>query len=113
MDEAFSALDPGTRREMQEMIHGLWQSLGTTVLFVTHNTHEALRMGSRVVVLAKETPDHGSRVVRESRDSRGVARRSRRARAPSGGSLGRQTAEAIAGAFWREVTRGGGVAGHG
>jgi len=65
MDEAFSALDPGTRREMQQMIHGLWQSLGTTVLFVTHNTHEALRMGSRVVVLAKETPDHGSRVVRD------------------------------------------------
>jgi NitT/TauT family transport system ATP-binding protein len=63
MDEAFSALDPGTRREMQQMIHGVWQSTGTTVLFVTHNTLEAVRLGSRVVVLAKETPDHGSRVV--------------------------------------------------
>ena len=63
MDEAFSALDPGTRREMQQMIRGLWEAMGTTVLFVTHNTHEALRLGSRVVVLAKETPDHGSRIA--------------------------------------------------
>jgi NitT/TauT family transport system ATP-binding protein len=65
MDEAFSALDPGTRRDMQQLIHGLWQATRTTVLFVTHNTQEALRIGSRVVVLAKETPDHGSRVVRD------------------------------------------------
>jgi NitT/TauT family transport system ATP-binding protein len=65
MDEAFSALDPGTRRDMQQMIHALWQATPTTVLFVTHNTQEALRIGSRVVVLAKETPDHGSRVVRD------------------------------------------------
>jgi NitT/TauT family transport system ATP-binding protein len=65
MDEAFSALDPGTRRDMQQMIHALWQAAPTTVLFVTHNTQEALRIGSRVVVLAKETPDHGSRVVRD------------------------------------------------
>jgi NitT/TauT family transport system ATP-binding protein len=63
MDEAFSALDPGTRREMQQMIHGLWQATGTTVLFVTHNTHEAVRLGSRVVVLAKETPDQGACVA--------------------------------------------------
>jgi NitT/TauT family transport system ATP-binding protein len=63
MDEAFSALDPGTRREMQTLIHELWQSTGTTILFVTHNTEEALRMGSRVIVLAKESPDRGSRVA--------------------------------------------------
>jgi len=63
MDEAFSALDPGTRREMQQLVCGLCQSTGTTVLFVTHNTQEALRVGSRVLVLAKETPDDGSRVV--------------------------------------------------
>jgi NitT/TauT family transport system ATP-binding protein len=65
MDEAFSALDPGTRRDMQQMIHALWQATPTTVLFVTHHTQEALRIGSRVVVLAKETSDHGSRVVRD------------------------------------------------
>ncbi len=63
MDEAFSALDSGTRREMQALVRELWKSTGTTILFVTHNIDEALRLGSRVVVLAKEAPDQGSRVV--------------------------------------------------
>lgn len=62
MDEAFSALDPGTRKDMQRLIRSLWQSSGTTVIFVTHNTHEALRLGTRVIVLAKESADQGSRV---------------------------------------------------
>ena len=63
MDEAFSALDPGTRKEMQRLIRDLWRETGTTIVFVTHNTHEALFLGSRVIVLAKETPDSGSRVA--------------------------------------------------
>ena len=63
MDEAFSALDPGTRDDMQRLIRPLWQDTGTTILFVTHNTPEALHLGTRVVVLAKETPDQGSRVM--------------------------------------------------
>jgi NitT/TauT family transport system ATP-binding protein len=63
MDEAFSALDPGIRREMQRLICELWRRTGTTILFVTHNTEEALKIGRRVIVLAKDAPDHGSRVV--------------------------------------------------
>jgi len=63
MDEAFSALDSGTRREMQRLVRQLWSDTGTTVLFVTHNIDEALRLGTRVVVLAKESPDAGSRVA--------------------------------------------------
>ena len=63
MDEAFSALDSGTRREMQALVRELWKSTGTTILFVTHNIDEALRLGSRVVVLAKEGPDQGSRLA--------------------------------------------------
>jgi NitT/TauT family transport system ATP-binding protein len=63
MDEAFSALDPGTRKDMQQLIRKLWRETGTTILFVTHNTHEALSLGTRVIVLAKESPDHGSRVM--------------------------------------------------
>ena len=63
MDEAFSALDPGTRKEMQRLIRDLWRDTGTTILFVTHNTQEALFLGTRVIVLAKETPDSGSRVA--------------------------------------------------
>ncbi len=62
MDEAFSALDPATRDDMQNWIRDLWRETGTTILFVTHNTQEALRMGTRIVVLAKETPDQGSTV---------------------------------------------------
>jgi len=61
MDEAFSALDPGTRREMRTLLRELWRATGTTVVFVTHNTQEALHLGTRVVVLAKDSPDHGSR----------------------------------------------------
>jgi len=63
MDEAFSALDPGTRKEMQRLIRDLWRDTRTTILFVTHNTQEALFLGTRVIVLAKETPDSGSRVA--------------------------------------------------
>jgi NitT/TauT family transport system ATP-binding protein len=54
MDEAFSALDPATRREMQRLIRQLWKETGSTILFVTHNTHEALTLGTRVVVLEKQ-----------------------------------------------------------
>ena len=63
MDEAFSALDPGTRRGMQDLVRELWAATGTTILFVTHNTDEALRMGTRIVVLGKEGPDQGSRIA--------------------------------------------------
>jgi NitT/TauT family transport system ATP-binding protein len=62
MDEAFSALDPGTRRGMQRLIRDLWKSTGTTILFVTHNTREALELASRILVLSKESPDHGSKI---------------------------------------------------
>jgi NitT/TauT family transport system ATP-binding protein len=62
MDEAFSALDPGTRRGMQQLIRDLWKSTGTTILFVTHNTEEALVLGTRVIVLARDA-DCGSEVA--------------------------------------------------
>jgi len=65
LDEAFSALDPGTRKDMQRLIRQLWRDTGITVLFVTHNTQEALYLSSRVIVLAKEAPDQGSRIALE------------------------------------------------
>jgi NitT/TauT family transport system ATP-binding protein len=58
MDEAFSALDPGTRRGMQKLMRELWRESGTTVVFVTHNTREAVCLGTRVVALEKR--EHGS-----------------------------------------------------
>ncbi len=63
MDEAFSALDPGTRREMQRLIRRVWKNSGTTILFVTHNTHEAVFLGTRVVLLEKDDPGSAARVA--------------------------------------------------
>jgi NitT/TauT family transport system ATP-binding protein len=63
MDEAFSALDPATRREMQNLIRQLWRATGATILFVTHNTQEALSLGTRVIVLAKESVEAPSRIA--------------------------------------------------
>jgi NitT/TauT family transport system ATP-binding protein len=64
MDEAFSALDPATRSDMQRLVRTLWAKTGTTILFVTHNIPEAIYLGSRVVVLGRgDTQQESSRVV--------------------------------------------------
>jgi NitT/TauT family transport system ATP-binding protein len=63
MDEAFSALDPGTRAGMQKLIREVWKETGTTVLFVTHNIAEAVRLATRVIVLAKNPTAEGSQVA--------------------------------------------------
>ncbi len=51
MDEAFSALDPSTRASLQQQLKDAWQETKPTVLFVTHNTSEALLLATRVLVL--------------------------------------------------------------
>jgi len=55
MDEAFSALDPATRGDMQRLIHDLWRQSSTTIVFVTHNTREAVCLGTRVIALGGPT----------------------------------------------------------
>ena len=50
LDEPFSALDPATRATMQELAHEQFE--GRTVLLVTHDPTEALRLGSRIWLLA-------------------------------------------------------------
>ncbi len=52
MDEPFGALDAQTRLLLQETLLGLWQSSGTTILFVTHSIDEALTLADRIVVLS-------------------------------------------------------------
>lgn len=52
LDEPFAALDSGTRGALQEWLLEVVASLGITTLFVTHDVDEALRLGSRVGVLA-------------------------------------------------------------
>ena len=51
MDEPFGALDPITRSELQQEFQRLATSLGKTILFVTHDVREALRLGSRIALL--------------------------------------------------------------
>src|SRR5712692_9002108 len=51
MDEAFSALDPGTRTGMQRLIKDLWRESATTIVFVTHNIHEAVCLSTRVIAI--------------------------------------------------------------
>ncbi len=51
MDEPFSALDPLIRREMQEELISLQDKLHKTIIFITHDLDEALRLGDRIAIL--------------------------------------------------------------
>ncbi|UOR02171.1 ATP-binding cassette domain-containing protein [Leucobacter allii] len=53
MDEPFSALDPVVRHELQEEFAKLGPELGTTIVFVTHDIDEAVRLGDRIAVFEK------------------------------------------------------------
>jgi len=52
MDEPFGALDAMTRDLLHDELEGLWSSTNKTVVFVTHNVREAVRLGDRVVLLS-------------------------------------------------------------
>ena len=51
MDEAFSALDPLIRKEMQDQLLELQQQLGKTIVFITHDLNEAMRLGNRIAMM--------------------------------------------------------------
>ena len=51
MDEAFSALDPLIRKDMQDILLGLQSELHKTVVFITHDLDEALKIGDRIAIL--------------------------------------------------------------
>ncbi|MDR6759119.1 glycine betaine/proline transport system ATP-binding protein [Mycoplana sp. BE70] len=59
MDEAFSALDPLIRSEMQDELLRLQSTLQKTILFITHDFQEALKLGNRIAIMAD------GKVVRE------------------------------------------------
>jgi glycine betaine/proline transport system ATP-binding protein len=50
-DEPFSALDPLIRRDMQNEVIRLHHEVGKTMVFVTHDLHEALRLGDRILIM--------------------------------------------------------------
>nr|WP_321292882.1 betaine/proline/choline family ABC transporter ATP-binding protein [uncultured Trichococcus sp.] len=64
MDEPFGALDPITRDSLQETLKELQRELGKTVIFVTHDMDEALKMADRIVIMQDgkvvqfDTPDN-------------------------------------------------------
>lgn len=61
MDEPFAALDAVTRDVLHEELVRIWQETGITVVFVTHNVREAVRLGQRVLLMSSRP----GRIVRE------------------------------------------------
>jgi NitT/TauT family transport system ATP-binding protein len=61
MDEPFAALDAITRDVMHDELTRIWRETGLSVVFVTHNVREAVRLGQRVVLLSSRP----GRIVRE------------------------------------------------
>jgi len=61
MDEAFSALDPLIRSDMQDLLLELQDELHKTVIFITHDLDEALKIGDRIAILnGGELVQHGT-----------------------------------------------------
>ncbi|WP_305783574.1 ABC transporter ATP-binding protein [Symbioplanes lichenis] len=52
MDEPFAAVDAQTRADLEDLVRSLWQRLGVTILFVTHDIDEAVYLGQRVIMLS-------------------------------------------------------------
>ena len=83
MDEPFGAVDEITRRQLQDEILRIHQERGITILFVTHDIEEALRLGTQVLVMeegraaqldapsalmARPATPFAAQLVRRSRD---------------------------------------------
>ncbi len=54
MDEPFAALDAQTREEMQNLLLMLWKKLSHTILFVTHDVQEAVKLADRILLMDKK-----------------------------------------------------------
>lgn len=54
LDEPFSALDEFTRFEMQEWLLAIWAEYEKSILFITHNTEEALYLSDRILILSEK-----------------------------------------------------------
>ena len=61
MDEPFAALDAITRDLLHEELIRIWEETGLTVLFVTHNVREAVRLGQRVILMSSRP----GRIIKE------------------------------------------------
>lgn len=63
MDEPFAALDAITRDMLHEELRNLWTQTGKTIIFVTHNVREAIRLAGRILVLSS----HPGRILETRR----------------------------------------------
>lgn len=63
MDEPFGSLDALTRLELEDTLLKLWEELGTTILFITHDIEEAIYLSDRVWLLSRRP----SRIIEELR----------------------------------------------
>jgi NitT/TauT family transport system ATP-binding protein len=52
MDEPFAAVDAQTRADLEDLIRSVWQRLGVTLVFVTHDIDESVYLGQRVIMLS-------------------------------------------------------------
>ena len=68
LDEPFSALDPGTRADIHVLTKRLWEETRMTIVMVTHDLSEAFRLGTRVIVLERPTPDTPAKGARITHD---------------------------------------------
>ena len=57
LDEPFGALDPHTRVGMHGLVSRLWRERGLTIIMVTHDIHEAFKLGTRVLAFDKRRHD--------------------------------------------------------
>jgi ABC-type nitrate/sulfonate/bicarbonate transport system ATPase subunit len=53
MDEPFGALDAQSREAMQAELIRIWQTQGTTILFITHSVQEAVFLSDNIIVMSK------------------------------------------------------------
>lgn len=54
MDEPFAALDELTRERLTEELFSLWKDFSPTVLWITHNIHEAIKLSDRILVFSEQ-----------------------------------------------------------
>ena len=88
MDEPFGALDAMTRDRLHDELETVWRETRKTVIFVTHNVREAVRLGDRVVLLASRPGPRRRDLPRRHPAARGASTRPRsrrsRPRSPTG-----------------------------